>query len=183
MCKDPAGDGIGATLVAEYRSLLQYARRLTHNGAEATDLVQTAMMYALLKGDQVPEPERIRAWLRTVVFRLFIDERRRTLRETPVGVALLEHPEVCAELRPPWTTITIDDVRRSIAQLPPHFREPYELFTFCHLSYGAIASLSALSAKTIGTRINRARKRLRVLLLAAAQPPEGEVALPSGGSL
>jgi RNA polymerase sigma-70 factor (ECF subfamily) len=152
-------------LVAEYTALFKYARRLTANPAEAADLVQTVMLRALSQASDTPAPENLGAWLRTVLFRVFVDERRRATRETLSDGSALDAYGVQEEPPPPsWTFVTVDEVRTSVSRLPVHFREPYELFTFNQFSYDKIAATLGVPQNTVGTRINRARRMLRTLL-------------------
>jgi len=155
---------IGRLLVAEYRQLLVYARRLTSNGPEAADLVHMVFARVLSQGERIVCPENMAAWLRTVLFRLFVDLRRREKWEIPTDSAALDQPASVADLEPTRFRATIEDIRVVVLSLPSHYREPYELFTFEHMSYDRIAMRLGLSSKTVGSRINRARRRLRTLL-------------------
>lgn len=155
---------MGDLLVAEYGALATYARRLTANGPEARDLVQMLCARVLAQGCTVAELDNAPAFLRTALFRLFIDFRRRAGREIPThfegvdGPAFHVEPEVHAE------PVTLDDVRSMLGALPAHYRVPYEMFSFDGMSYEQISSRLGLPSRTVGTRINRARKRLRDLL-------------------
>jgi len=167
-------------LVAEYRPLLRYAQRLTANGPEAVDLVHIAVTRVLSQREEQGEtPRDLGAWLRTVLFRAFVDFRRRARRESVVGGTVPEPPAALAEIdAATGVRATLQEARAMISSLPPHFREPYELYTFHQYSYDRIAAKLGLTVKTVGTRINRARKRLRALL-KKQENKTGEP-LPSG---
>jgi len=155
---------IGRALLAEYRPLLVYARRLTADGAEAADLVHTVMMRVLAQDDEGETLENVGAWLRTVLFRAFIDLRRRARRERIVCGSMMAESTPLSQMQ---STVrlhaTLQEAKKMISSLPAHYRVPYELYTFQHLSYEHIALQLGLPIKTVGTRINRARKRLRAL--------------------
>jgi RNA polymerase sigma factor (sigma-70 family) len=156
---------VGDLLVAEYGALMTYARRLTANGPEARDLVHMVCARVLSQATTLVRLDNVSAWLRTVLFRLFVDVRRQAKREVPthlvaVGLPALDvDPEALLE-----PVVTIDDVRALLAGLPTHYRVPYEMFSFDGMSYEEISSRLGLPSRTVGTRINRARKRLRCLL-------------------
>jgi RNA polymerase sigma-70 factor (ECF subfamily) len=160
-------DTTGLDLVAEYPPLLEYAKRLTRDGPEAADLVQAAMVRALWNEGSVPQ--NLGAWLRTVLFRLFVDERRRrrSTKECSFDVSVLDKVEEIEEPPASWSSVSVEDVRRALPLLPRNFREPFDLFAFHQLSYRDIATRLSLSIKTVGTRIARARSKLRLLLRAA----------------
>jgi RNA polymerase sigma-70 factor (ECF subfamily) len=58
-------------------------------------------------------------------------------------------------------------VREAIQQLPLDFREVILLREFEELSYQEIATILDCPARTVMSRISRARAKLRILLLAA----------------
>ena len=157
------GRALGGLLVSEYRSLIAYSRRLTANGPEATDLVQMVCTRVLSRPKRA-WPENVSAWLRTILYRLFVDLRRRGRWEIPMENAALDLRAVAVEPELTAEGATINDVRVLLLSLPAHYRVPYELYTFDNVSYEGIADRLGLPCKTVGTRINRARKKLRGLL-------------------
>lgn len=172
----PANDGanhlvvidrrIGSLLADQYRSLIAYSRRLTSNGPEAADLVHIVFVRVLSQPTPVAAVKNLSGWLRTVLFHTFVDLRRRERREIPMDSVALERRVLAPDDETALPHLTLDDIRPLIAALPAHYRAPYELFTFQHMSYARIATVLGLSRTTVGTRINRARERLRRFILA-----------------
>jgi RNA polymerase sigma-70 factor (ECF subfamily) len=160
---------IGDLLVAEYGALVTYSRRLTANGPEARDLVQMLCARVLSRGGPPERLENASAWLRTALFRLFIDSRRRARREIRTHRAVSEGPVLEIEPDVRRLAVTQEDVRSLLTELPAHYRIPYEMFSFEGMSYEQISSRLGLPCRTVGTRINRARERLRRLLTAAVE--------------
>jgi RNA polymerase sigma-70 factor (ECF subfamily) len=155
---------VGEVLVAEYGALVSYSRRLTANGPDAIDLVQMLCARVLAQSATMSRPDNLSAWLRKVLFRLFVDFRRRARWEIPSEGATFEHPAHAVHPEALLRSVTVDDVRAVLRALPAHYRVPYQLYTFENVSYEGIAARLKLPAKTVATRINRARKRLRDLL-------------------
>jgi RNA polymerase sigma factor (sigma-70 family) len=114
-----------------------------------------------------------RAWLRAVLFRLFVDERRRMTKERCSDNRILDQVEDTREPPASWTSLTIEDVQSTLPLLPRRYREPYDLFAFHQLSYRDIAARLGLSVRTVGTRITRARRKLRRLLRATYDKERG----------
>jgi len=160
------GLALGEILVAEYRALMRYSRRLTANRAEAKDLVQMLCARVLAHGAVNVSQDHLPAWLRTVLFRLFIDLRRRARREIPIEHEVADPITPATESEPRFQMVTLDDVRALLTALPAHYRVPYEMFSFEGLSYEQISARLGLPCRTVGSRINRARTRLRSLFAA-----------------
>jgi len=152
--------------VVEHGPMLhKRASRLTRDAADASDLVQDTLERALRRPQGFRSGSNLRAWLLTIMTHLFIDRCRRGQRENqlaavePDGLAAPAIDEV-----PRWAELTQAEVRCALAQLDPTFREPYELHAIERLSYQAVALRLSIPVATVGTRLIRARQRLRVLL-------------------
>ena len=152
---------IAALLAAEYRALILYSRRLTANGPEAADLVHIVCARVLSQPAPIEGVENPSGWLRTVLFHTFVDLRRRARWEIPTDTAVLERPTATPEAEIEAPEITMDDVRAILTTIPAHYCVLYEMFTFEHQPYARIAAVLGLTLATVGTRINRARERLR----------------------
>jgi RNA polymerase sigma-70 factor, ECF subfamily len=162
----PIDSDIGRLLAAEYRSLILYSRRLTSNAPDAADIVHIVCARVLSQQAAAVDVENMSGWLRTVLFHTFVDLRRRAQREIPTDSEALDCPAAMPEADAAAPRPSIDEVRALLSALPPHYRVPYELFTFEEMPYARIATVLGLSSTTVGTRINRARRRLRRLIRA-----------------
>jgi RNA polymerase sigma-70 factor, ECF subfamily len=144
------------------------AIRLCRNESDAQDLVQDTFERALRSGhgERLRNP---RAWLAAILHNLFIDRCRArgralvrgTLDE---GAAPAGEPEDDADRA--WIDVTLADVRAALAEVGANFRRVYEMHVFEHRSYEQIAAALGISRVTVGTRLNRARHRLRAALCA-----------------
>lgn len=146
--------------------LRDLARRLCRGQFDPDDLVQDVLEKTVRAPDSMPQAANERAWLARVMHNLFIDRVRRTQtrREEPIAV---EPPAIAPDERPWWDVLTGDDVRAQLSRLPAEQRETFELFAFENLSYDEIASRLRIAKATVGTRILRARSKLRELLTEA----------------
>ena len=155
--------------VAEARpKLLQIAERLCGNAADAADLLQDVIERVLRQG--IPaEVRNMRAWLTTSLHNLFVDRCRSNARK-PHHEPIDDHQHEITQLEPDppepaWTRITIADIRAALDAIDPVYREVYILHTFEHQSYEQIAQRQGVQRITVGTRLTRARKKLREVLL------------------
>jgi RNA polymerase sigma-70 factor (ECF subfamily) len=163
--------------VLPHRSALCAAARVLcgGNGDEASDLVQDTFERALRRFDAERAHTCVRAWLFTIAHNLFIDRCRRRRR---VPMAPLESipeppcPEPEAEDPPPaWTGVSSDQLDAAVARLDEDFRVAFTMFEVEGADYTEIARRLGISKATVGTRLHRARRRLRALLAAAAGGP------------
>jgi RNA polymerase sigma-70 factor (ECF subfamily) len=170
----PASVGAGAAepearfalAVAEHEgALVLLATRLARDPADAKDLVQDTFERALRAWDRLPADANVRAWLVTILHRLFIDRCRRAKRGAVVPLDQ-EHPGVEAPPPPAWADVTSEQLGRAVAQLDDEFRRVYELHAVDGKSYKEIADALGIPGSTVGTRLLRARRRLKELLVA-----------------
>lgn len=145
--------------------LTQLARRLCRNQAEVADLVQDTCEHALRAGTTLPNNPC--GWMTTVMRNLFIDRSRASARRPQLrsldDVPQMSAPEAVAE--PIWMAITVDQIRAALDELEPRFSDVYRLHSFEHRTYAEIAVLLAVPPVTIGTRLTRARQKLRAILV------------------
>lgn len=142
------------------------AAQMCRRHGDPDDIVQDALVRAFRARDQMRETERGRGWLLTIVTNTFLDSVRR--RKTRDEVALDSDPAAPTDDDPPapWADLDVDDVRAAVASLPDDVRDTYRMFALDGMDYVAIAGAQGIAKATVGTRILRARKKLRELLLA-----------------
>ncbi len=152
-------------MVQHQEFLLTLARRLCRGAFDAEDLVQDVLLKAVSLQPRLPAEANHVAWMARVMRNLFID-RVRARASSPTFLDL-EGAQVPAQddgETPWWEELTYDDIRNAAARLPHDLRVVFELFAFEHLSYKQIATELAMPIATVGTRVLRARRRLRTML-------------------
>jgi RNA polymerase sigma-70 factor (ECF subfamily) len=150
------------------------ARRLTRNDADAADLVGDAIERAVRSAPMLSAQE-LMYWLISTIRHLFVDQCRqrrtrtraeRTLRRL-AGTASDE-----VENAPPWTNWDEADVMRAAEQLAPPFRDVLRL----HAGRVPLAEMAAtlqIPRATAGTRLFRARRKLKKLLMTGVTDGRG----------
>jgi RNA polymerase sigma-70 factor, ECF subfamily len=153
------------TLVTDHASVLRaVALRLSKNATEAEDLVQDTLERALGALDQFQRGTNERAWLLSILHHLFIDRCRRLAREGTVVELVAEAlPAPVTEEEPRWARVSQAEVDTAVGQLAPGFRDTWQRHAEGQ-SYEEISAALAIPRTTVGTRLLRARKKLRVLL-------------------
>jgi RNA polymerase sigma-70 factor (ECF subfamily) len=164
-----------AAFAREHESALHSkALRLCGNPTDARDLVQDTFERGLRNLARYRPGTDGRAWLMTILTHLFIDRCRSKTRERRADVSAEELEERIAapeaDAVPAWAAITPEQLREALEQIPEEFRTVYRLHTMEGRSYLEISERLGIPKATVGTRLIRARKKLKDLL----QPPSPE---------
>jgi RNA polymerase sigma-70 factor, ECF subfamily len=142
------------------------ASQLCRGHGDADDLVQDALLRAFRARSQTKDLGRLRGWLLTIVTNTFLDSlRRRKVRPGEVELEIDVAAPALEDDDSPWSRIDLDDIRAAVAELPDDVREAYRLFALEEKDYNSVSALLGIPKATVGTRILRARKRLRAILL------------------
>ena len=162
--------GFEDTILPLQPVLMRVALRLTRNSSEARDLVQDALERAFREWDRFTPGTSERAWVTAIMSRLFIDGWRRrrrqpalvTIDDVQVAGATVDPGE--GPPPPAWQQVTDADLAWAIGALPDPLRGVFVLNMLQQRSYLEISAALGIPINTVGTRLMRARRRLRGLL-------------------
>lgn len=152
--------------------LYNFARWLSGDPDEASDLVQETFVKALKGIGSFQEGTNFRAWMFRILRNTFLTsrtglERRNTQQEDEEGFAetagLADTPELTLIRR-----ADIEMVRQAIAQLPLPFREVVLLADIEEMKYQEVAEALSIPIGTVMSRLARARKQVRECILQSA---------------
>ena len=149
--------------------LRRLARALTPQGADADDLVQTALERGLERRGQWRPGTRLDAWMFTIMKNAWIDETRvrsRRLRRS----APPEAAETVADPLVPSLELRLEGeaVRRAIGRLPEDQRLAVALVLVEGLSYAEAAEVMEVPMGTLTSRLGRGRVALMAELTGEA---------------
>lgn len=104
--------------------------------------------------------------MRTILFRLAVDETRRHRRERNVrrcyaAVACDSNTPAEAEEAPPPPSHELGDVHAAARELPESLRATFWMWAVDGLSYQQISQRLGIPLGTVGTRLLRARQAVR----------------------
>lgn len=156
-----------ATLIRQhYASLYRAAYRLTRSTVDAEDLVQEVCVRAYPRLCEIEGLEQPRGWLLRVLYRLFVDLRRRYER-THVR-AIDEEEEFASSVPGPAEEADRALQRLRVEEAWRHLSQEQRLLLALHdiegYTLAEIHSLTGLKDGTIKSRLHRARVRLGRLL-------------------
>lgn len=144
--------------------LYSAARRLTGSDDDAADLVQDTFLRAYRTFENFRPGTNIRAWLFTILYSIFFNERTRR-RPTLLSPAQLDTVAAAErELAPPGDSPWSAEVERALARLPGVFRAAVLLVDVEELSYEEAAAAAGCLVGTLRSRLFRGRKLLGAML-------------------
>lgn len=158
-----AGSSFVERLVAELPALFRMARRLTRSEVDAEDLVQSTVVRAMEKRDDLRDHERLRAWLFQVQRTVLLNGARGAARRFEViqGGKGAAPPEPSEDLEEEILRRSFDDrVTRAVDAMRPEWKEALLLREVEELSYEEIASVQGCPVGTVRSRLARARTAL-----------------------
>jgi RNA polymerase sigma-70 factor (ECF subfamily) len=142
-------------------ALLAIARRLCGNDQDARDLVHDTYERALRNWARYDEQGNARAWLVAILHNRFIDHcRRQKRRGHHDAIEEIDVPAPEPVAPPKWTRLDERQVAAALETIGPEFRRVYELHA-AGRSYDEIAAELRIAKNTVGTRLLRARQKLR----------------------
>lgn len=171
MTAGEAGQRCAGTLLDSLREaeplLRSIARRLCRDDHDADDLVQDTFEHALrADADAAAARANPRGYLVVILKHLFIDRCRALARQPTAALGddaqHVASPEPAAE--PAWSRVSIADVRAALEEIDAEYRRVYEMHVFEQRSYEDIALQLGIQRLTVGSRLTRARQRLRAVL-------------------
>ena len=168
----PAGPGDFSAFFDTYRDAIhRFLWRLTRNAADADDLLQETFLTAWKKRGQFEGRGSAEGWLRKTAFRLYLNQRTKTVRREDLAGAHAPPREGSV----PPAEHAVDDreatdyllrrVAEAVDALPDGPREAFVLFRYEGMTCAAIAEATETPMKTVETRLRRATELLAQQLL------------------
>jgi RNA polymerase sigma factor (sigma-70 family) len=140
------------------------AMALLQNVAAADDLVQDTLERALANRGSFRGGTNLRAWTTSIMRNLFIDGWRRTALYVHVDPDELGSVAQDQAAIGPADLLGTADVSAALVALPAREREVFELAYFQHADYRTLAKRFGIKKSTVGTRLFRAKAKLRLTL-------------------
>jgi RNA polymerase sigma-70 factor (ECF subfamily) len=130
----------------------------------ANDLVQETLARGLLHFARFEQGTNARAWLTTILTRLFLDHLKRERVIARALPKLVTSEVVDSNIEIAILVKRDADVRAAIQRLEPDLREVIDCCYMQDMSYKEIADKLKIPLGTVSTRLLRARLRLKELL-------------------
>jgi RNA polymerase sigma-70 factor, ECF subfamily len=149
-------------------AIFRRALSLSGHKSDAWDLVQDTFERALRTLSSDYPRDKVRAWLLLTLRNLFIDRQRASRRRRHLPLLDdLAAPELNVDGEEiHWRRVEDEALARCLGQLDTRLREVYVLRVAEDLPLATIGARLGIPLATAGTRLYRARARLRALLTA-----------------
>lgn len=145
-------------VVALIPALRAFAWSLSHNSADADDLVQDTLIKAWTHRSKFEPGTNLRAWLFTILRNTYytsVSKRRREVADEDGKHAA----RLSAAPTQEWS-VAMKAMQAALQRLPPEHREALILVGAAGLTYEEAAEICGCALGTIKSRVNRARARL-----------------------
>lgn len=143
-------------------ALFRVAYRMVGDRHEAEDMVQEAFRSAWKSREAYEEGRGDRAWLASILRRRVVDRWRKS---GPLSVVSGEGREPGVEAVDPLAGDYTDEMQHALGQLPDELRETLLLVVVGELTHQEVADMLAIPLGTVLSRVSRARRRLRDVLV------------------
>lgn len=143
-----------------HESVYRFAFSLVGNPDDAADLTQEAYLRLLNRSWQLRDQTKVKSWLFTTLYRIFLGWKRRERRFPHIEVSSVEEmlPEVTREVA---DQLDGESAMSAAFQLEEHFRVPLVLHYLQCLTYREIAQLLDVPIGTVMSRLSRGKDLLR----------------------
>lgn len=147
----------------ESSPLKNYAIKLTHDQAEAEDLVQDTMLKAFINEDKFSEGTNLKGWLYTMMKNIFINKYRRAVKSKifndPTEDQYYLNSAVSNRSNEGEGNLVMKDINTALDELSDNLRTPFML-SYQGYKYEEISTFLKIPLGTVKVRIHNARKEL-----------------------
>lgn len=148
-------------------AMFNVANRIVNDRFEAEDILQECFVTVFNKLESFRGDSSFGAWLKRIVINRSINTVKRkklqfdSLDDNKHG----QNEEEQHDGETAWSQYTVKDVKSAMAQLPEGYRVVFSLYMFEDWSHKDIAVELGISESTSKSQLNRAKKKLKDLIL------------------
>jgi RNA polymerase sigma-70 factor, ECF subfamily len=154
--------GFGAQVAENQRRVFQIAYGVLGNAADAEDIAQETFLRGYKKFRSLRDPQKFRAWVNRIAFRLALNrqrgQRRRVARDSAwhvAGPGMAVDGEKNAEQQ-----VLLSRLRREVEALPENLRGVLQLSLVEDMGAEEVGTILGIPAGTVRSRLHTARKML-----------------------
>ncbi len=161
------GPDIETVVAGYYEPLYRFAISLTRTEADACDLAQQTFYMWATKGHQLRDPSKVKSWLSTTLYRIFL-ESRRTVTRFPHSELTETDPDLPVIMPEAAHRLDAKQALASLNQVDDLYRAPVSLFYIEDYSYQEIADILDVPIGTVKSRMARGLAQLKIIFARGA---------------
>ena len=153
-------------VIGMQNNLMNFAFKLTMDKDRASDLVQDTTLKALDSEAKFAENVNFKGWLFTIMRNIFINNYRRTVRESTVldtSDSIFHVSDTRPAPETPDGIYAVSEISELIARIPADFSKPFQMHVAGY-KYEEIAEILNLPLGTVKSRIFTTRTQRKALL-------------------
>ncbi|MCF8020673.1 MAG: RNA polymerase sigma factor SigZ [Vallitaleaceae bacterium] len=148
--------------------LLNYIKSKVSDQYEAEDILQDVFIKIYKNIDQLDDEAKLKSWLYKITNNTIIDWYRKR-KATDINIDLFDIP-----IRVEEDLLTMNDeigacLIKFLGRLPKKYRDPLEMYEFKGMKHKDISNVLSISLSGSKTRVQRARVKLREVLVACCE--------------
>ena len=148
--------------------MFNVAMRILNDRAEAEDVLQESFIKAFEKLASFRGDASFGSWIKRIVINGAINQsRKKQLQFEEIDDRIHGATEGEEDNTQNGMEYTVADVKRGVSLLPDGFRMVFSLYMFENMSHKEIAEQLEISESTSKSQLNRAKKKLKLLILEA----------------
>lgn len=150
-------------LIEESDKLKKFAFKLTHNQADAEDLLQTTLLRAIEKKHLFEKDTNLFSWTSKIMYNLFVTAYRRKIKfETQYDPeTIIANQSVAANQD---TNMEFKEMNKAMDEISEEHREILILVCVKGMQYAEASELLQIPVGTVRSRLSRARESLQMAL-------------------
>ena len=157
-----------------YEGLYRFAYSLAGNADDASELTQEAFARLLAKGGQLRDRSKVKGWLFTTLYRIYLGWKRRDASHPHFEITSVENelPTVMPDM---MDKLEHEAVGQSLLEMEERYRVLLALYYFENHTYAEISGLLDIPIGTIMSRLSRAKEMMRKSLAAKSIGTERKI--------
>jgi RNA polymerase sigma-70 factor, ECF subfamily len=157
-----------------YEGAYRFAFSLAGNADDASELTQEAFSRLLAKGGQVRDRSKIKPWLFTTLYRVYLGWKRQETHHPHLEITSVEDelPSITPDM---VDQLENEAVAESLLAIEERYRLPLMLHYFEDHSYAEISELLDTPIGTVMSRLSRGKELLRKALAAKSIGAEHKI--------
>lgn len=145
--------------------MLNVSMRILNDSQEAEDVLQESFISAFQKIEGFRGESSFGSWFKRIVINKSLNQLKRKKLVLEEIDERLHGEKVEEEDEHEEPAYTVQDIQKAMYRLPQGFRVVFSLYMFEDLSHREIAGQLGISESTSKSQLNRAKKKLKQLIL------------------